>query len=564
MWPAYNSYTHIPPNGSIDLFSLNYKIIQHINQLVLDLGKCLCLHSLRVTSYIMKRLVNNIINKTPKPMVPPSLALRRVTSKTGQGVYASTDTLFRGAVFGRDSVEVAEDILAFKPRLVKRIILTLAKLQGEIYGGKNEEEPGKIVHEYRSIVVDGKHVQGTSRQIFEELADKWGGDEKTLVYYGSIDSTPHFIRLLGAYTEQYGDQILHQRITAKNGQQRLMSDVLDKALEWILAKLDESQSGLVEYKKRTLHGIDNQVWKDSREFYVHENKHMVNHDTPIASIEVQGLTYDALYAAARLKPEHGEKLRALADKLRDRTIELLWQEDRQYFALGVDFDDKGKIRPIKTMTSNPAELLDTRFFDGIDEDEKRRYISGIVTVIMGKDFLTDGGIRSRALSAADLVPFWDYHGSFTTWPKDTYDIAKGLRRQGFHLLARQLENRVLNIALKSHAYPEFLFVDELGRVLIKAPTVHGHGEVVIIDSSNTPERIQAWTVSAVMAIVAGRMRAKLKRERHAKVEPWQQELEQTIMTRIPKVERLTNPFALAARYPTYHYRLARSTKQKNN
>jgi glycogen debranching enzyme len=460
----------------------------------------------------MKKVVDKLITSAPVPMVPPSLALRKVTSKSGKGVYASTDTLFKGAIFGRDSLEVAEDILAYKPRLVKRIIVTLARLQGEIDTHSNEEEPGKIVHEYRSILVDGKYVKGTSRRIFEELSSKWGGDERTLIYYGSVDSTPHYLRLLGAYIEMYGDGILQQHVVNKSGKSVRIKDVAERALQWTLDKLANSKSGLLEYKKRSLNGIDNQVWKDSKEFYVHENKHMVNHNTPIASIEVQGLTYDALCASARFFPERAGKLTQIARKLRDRTIELLWQEERAYFSLGVDYDEHGKIRPITTVTSNPAELLDTHFFDELTEADRERYISGIIKMILGKEFLTDAGVRSRALSGAHLVPFWDYHGSYTTWPKDTYDIAKGMRRQGFPLLARQLENRVLNIVLKSRAYPEFVFVDEWGRVLVKSPAVHGHGEVVIIDSSNTPERIQAWTVSAVMAIVARRIRAKFRPE----------------------------------------------------
>ncbi len=511
----------------------------------------------------MKRIVKKFTAKTPQPILPPSIALRKVTSKSGKGVYASTDTLFRGAVFGRDSIEVAEDILTFRPKLVKRIILTLAALQGETYENKREEEPGKIVHEYRSIVVDGRKVQGVSKQIFEELSSKWGGDEKTLIYYGSVDSTPHYVRLVGTYVQLYGNSILRSKVVSKTGHHQVLDDVLDKALDWIGGKLKDSRSGLLEYKKRSLSGIDNQVWKDSREFYVHENKHIVNHDTPIASIEVQGLTYDALVTAAHLRPDKAVHFKDMAKNLRDRTIELLWLNDRNYFALGVDYDDKGKLRPITTRTSNPAELLDTSFFDDLPDKQRRFYVSAIVGEIMGRDFLTDGGIRSRALSGAHLVPFWDYHGSFTTWPKETYDIAKGLRRQGFPLLARQLENRIINVALKSRAYPEFFFVDEWGRVLTKkSPTVHGHGEVVMIDSSNTPERIQAWTVSAVLGIVARRIREKVKRTRPRKSEQWQHDLEKSIMVRIPKVERLINPFALAARYPTYHYKLIKDTKHE--
>src|SRR5437868_2289161 len=87
----------------------------------------------------------------PKPVIlAPNLALRKVTSKTGKGVYASNDTLFKGAVFGRDSLEVAEDLITVKPKLVQHILMTLASLQGLHSHDVNEEEHGKIVHEYRT------------------------------------------------------------------------------------------------------------------------------------------------------------------------------------------------------------------------------------------------------------------------------------------------------------------------------------------------------------------------------------------------------------------------------
>src|SRR5476651_1146319 len=100
--------------------------------------------------------MRNIIRRLPltigKPKIrlTPSQALYSVTSKTGLGVYASSDRLFRGAVFGRDSLEVAEDLMYIKPRLVEKIILTMASLQGEDNNEANEEEPGKIIHEYRT------------------------------------------------------------------------------------------------------------------------------------------------------------------------------------------------------------------------------------------------------------------------------------------------------------------------------------------------------------------------------------------------------------------------------
>src|SRR6185312_7222818 len=118
--------------------------------------------------YRMRRIINRLpVNLAlPKTRLTPTQAMYSVTSKSGKGVYASSDRLFRGAVFGRDSLEVAEDLMYIKPRLVKKILLTIASLQGEVDNKANEEEPGKIIHEYRTPSVDGKPLNSTSREIY--------------------------------------------------------------------------------------------------------------------------------------------------------------------------------------------------------------------------------------------------------------------------------------------------------------------------------------------------------------------------------------------------------------
>lgn len=468
-------------------------------------------------------------------------------------MYASSDTLFRGAVFGRDSLVVAEDLMTLRPQLVKRILLTLARLQGLKRYTANEEEPGKIIHEYRTRVVDGRALSGRPLEIFENLSQRWGGDKDNLIYYGSVDSTPHFIRTLCEYCDFYSPRVLWQKVVRRDGQTVIMLDVVIEALAWLESKIDSSSSGLLEYHAYNHEGIKNQAWKDSNEFYVHENGRFVNHSKPVASIEVQGLAYDALISAAEYVPNRADELKNKAYKLRDRTIELLWQAPKKYFALGTDFSQNGSLRLIRTTTANPASLLNSAFFDELAQPDKEKYVGDIVRNIMGTDFLTDAGIRSRALSEANLIPFWDYHGSYVSWPKETYDIAKGLRRQGFPELAKQLENRLLNVVRKNRGYPEFLYVDARGRVLGSSSRAHRHTHALLVRSTNVPESIQAWTVSAIFAIMADR-RPGLRIGRYRQ-KPWQVKLEKEVLTHIPKVARFKTSRTLNARYPDYPYEI---------
>lgn len=488
----------------------------------------------------------------PKVRRTPEQALREVTSKTGLGVYASADRLFKGAVFGRDSLEVAEDLMYLKPKLVSQILLTLGSLQGEIDNPNNEEEPGKIIHEYRTPLIDGKPLNEASREIYERLTSIWGGNEKSLAYYGSIDSTPLFIKVLSKYCQEYGMEILVEQITSRSGQRRSMIDVLEGAIDWLISHLDSSQSGMVEYQRRNPRGIENQVWKDSAEFYVHTDGKLANHNKPISSIEVQSLAYDALELAGEILPSRRSSLEKYASRISKLMFELLWMEDKDYFALGTDFDDSGKLRVIRTITANPAAMLDSRIFDKLPDASKEKYISGIIREINGTSFLTDAGFRSRSLSEAELIENWDYHGSFVTWPKETYDIAKGQRRQGFEALAREPENRLVNVVRASRSYSEFFYVDARGRVLGVPTRSKSHGDIIAVLSTNKPERIQAWTVSAIVAILKS---SRARQERQVKLEPWRSQLEKEVLSFIPHVPLLKTRRELSARYPFYPYHL---------
>ncbi len=506
-----------------------------------------------------RKLKIPIPERTPTLVLSPTRAFRTVVSKTGKGVFASSDRLFKGAVFGRDSLEVAEDIMEIRPKLVRDILRTLAGLQGLHSSDINEEERGKIVHEYRTNIVDGRAIEGISKLIFDELGARWGGNDREMAYYGSIDATPHFVKVLCTYAKRYGKNILKDRVEQRDKQKVSLLAVMTSSVDWLMDKLAFSSTGLLEYHRRNPLGIENQVWKDSKEFYVHENKEIVNFGAPIASIEVQGLAYDALMLAAEFLPERADELINRAHKLRDRTIELFWQPHRDYFALGADHSKEGTLRIIETMAANPAALLDSMFFDFLEEKKRQKYISGIVVNIMGQDFLTDAGIRSRALRESRLIDFWDYHGSFTSWPKETYDIAKGLKRQGFPKLAAELENRLVNLVRKSRSYPEFVYIDGRGRVLTSGTSNH-HSEFTLVDSTNKPESIQAWTVSAILAIV-GRQLPGLVQPKRIKQADWQKHLERQIIAHMPRVSRLWRSRELKARYPDYPYELIKNKSQ---
>lgn len=488
-------------------------------------------------------------------------ALSFVRATENEGVYASADVLFKGAVFGRDSLKVGSDLLHVKPELTHEILLTMAKFQGVSDNTLNEEEVGKIFHEKR---ID-KDLDATSKLIFENLTSpegkNWGKEWSEedgcwrMVYFGSVDATPSFVRLLGEYCETYGDSILHENVLRRDGSEVTIKQSLQDASSWILKKLENSPFGLIDYRRQNPTGIENQVWKDSREFYVHPDGSTVNHEGAVASIEVQGIAFTALKQAARLLPEQSKELTTAAENLRSKTIEQLWQPENNYFAVGIDQDIDSKARIVQSEAANAGCLLDSAFFDELAEEDRRLFVTAIVEKILGPNFLTNAGIRSRSLAEGDRVPFWDYHGSYVTWPKETQDIIRGLHRQGLPRLAQQLENRLLNVVHASNAFPEFFYVDENNRVFINEPC--DDIEVPEIAGSNSPERTQAWTVSAVLSILADQIHGPVEEVTQS---PWQKRLEAHMLKQIPDINFIRDAEQLRSAYPDRPYRLVRSTR----
>jgi glycogen debranching enzyme len=231
--------------------------------------------------------------------------------------------------------------------------------------------------------------------------------------------------------------------------------------------------------------------------YVHQDSSLANWDAPIAAIEVQAYAYDALVGAGRLLGRGDWRERA--QDLRGRVLDRLWMPEEAYFAMGIDRDTEGRPRWIETIASNGALVLDTRLLDGLPDAED--YVGGLARRIGSSDFVTDAGIRCRPLSEDGLIDFQDYHGTWAVWTKETFEVVRGLHRQGLHGLARQLANRILNGVNAAGANVEFLYVSPEGSVMYDfrgADPRHGNPSEIV--GTNRPEAPQAWTVTAVLAL----------------------------------------------------------------
>jgi hypothetical protein len=244
------------------------------------------------------------------------------------------------------------------------------------------------------------------------------------------------------------------------------------------------------------------------------------------------------------------ELRDRAHALRERVIRDLWMPGEGYFAMGLDRDGGGRPGWIESIASNGALLLDTALFDGLPGAD--RYVGGLVRRICSPDFVTEVGIRCRSASEGGLVDFQDYHGEWTVWMKETFDVARGLARQGLPRLARQMGIRLLNAVNVAGAHVEFLYVSPDQRVMYdfraRDPRTT---EAEVIAGTNRPEAPITWTVTAALALKwwLGSNREVIGGADPPDRDPWRQALEAESLDQVPKLavyrtsEDLRNAYA---------------------
>jgi glycogen debranching enzyme len=304
------------------------------------------------------------------------------------------------ALFGRDSLITSWMTLVVDPSLAIGTLLTLARFQGEEVEPASEEEPGRILHEMRWGMTPSQ-----SRQ---------PGD----IYYGSIDSTPLFVMLLGELRRWGLEDELLNRILPH----------ADRALSWIETYGDKDGDGFVEYERASERGLVNQGWKDSWDGINFANGRVA--EAPIALCEVQGYVYAAYVARSQLAHEAGDTAtsrlyREKAARLKVAFNKAFWLADRGYFAIGLDRHKT----PIDSLTSNIGHCLWT----GIVDRDKAAQVAGHLA---SPEMSTGWGVRTLASSMGAYNPVSYHNGS--VWPHDTAIVAAGLMRYGFVAEAQRI------------------------------------------------------------------------------------------------------------------------------
>ena len=318
------------------------------------------------------------------------LAMLRVYGDRGSYVYAGIPWF--ATIFGRDGLITALETLPFAPAIAAGVLRTLADMQGQTVDATGDEEPGKILHEARH----------------GEMAAL--GEIPFRRYYGSIDSTPLFLWVLGEYAARTGDLDLVGELWP----------AALRAMEWIDRYGDRDGDGYVEYERRGPRGLVNQGWKDSHDAVSYDDGELAV--PPIALCEVQGYVYAARRAMAALARRRGEAMHAAAweaeaDRLRERFNRDFWMPEEGMYALALD----GGKRACRVVSSNAGHCLAA----GIADEEKAR---AVIARLMRDDMFSGFGIRTLAQKEKRYNPMSYHNGS--VWPHDTALCAAGFARYG--------------------------------------------------------------------------------------------------------------------------------------
>lgn len=339
-------------------------------------------------------------------------------SELGNRQYLAAGVPWFVALFGRDSLIVALEMLAFQPEMAAQTLRLLASFQGRRTDRWREEQPGRILHELR----------------VGELAR--AGDVPHARFYGTVDATPLFLLLLGRHAAWTGDLALF----------RELQEPVERALEWIAKAGDDHGEGYLKYRSMSDKGLVNQGWKDSADAIVRADGSRAR--PPIALVEVQGYVFAAKHAIADLYERAGQtdrarQLRNEAGRLQARFNRDFWLEDRDIFALALE----ARGRQVAVVSSNPGHALWT----GIAEQDKGRRA---VARLMRPDMFGGWGVRTLSTQERRYNPVGYHLG--TVWPHDNALLCAGCRQYGEDDAALRIFAAIAEAAMhfRHHRLPE--------------------------------------------------------------------------------------------------------------
>jgi glycogen debranching enzyme len=410
--------------------------------------------------------------------------------------------------FGRDALLTATDLLDYDPVILEQTILYNTIWQGtdnengpNQMGGWSEEEVGRIPHEVRDPNND------RAREFCERR--HWA-----FPYYGAIDATPFFVKSSHKYCEHLGHkELLWKQVESKNGHKKTVAESMILAVEWMESRMRQNPCQIIEAHSPNPDGCLHQFWRDALDSYFTVEGEPANRKG-VSSTEVHGLTFDAMYFMVNeylpyflnLTDDEFEEIfsnqgysRDFFVRMRDRlerrleilkdfVQEELFVEDENgsYFAKGTHRREDGSLEVLPARCSNMGWLLNSEMFD---DPEDQKYVQATIETLTNEDMMTRWGIRTLSEQELNFDPTSYHNGS--VWAMDVGQIIRGLEKQGYYGLARNLAIRTVSAVNHLGIYPEF--IQGNNREIPAWNQANGSAA----EETHHSQQMQAWTISAV-------------------------------------------------------------------
>ena len=327
--------------------------------------------------------------------------------------YASTPPVEEGdpgrfhALFGRDALITALQLLPERPEIARATLAGLAARQGRQSHGGTLEEPGKIGHEFRDAAP-------------REFVEAGWPAEGAFAYYGTADASSWFIVLAAAVGG-------FEHATRAAG-------------EWLAGALDRG-GGLVRHGPGEWGALTQQGWRDTLDPTASYGGGILRPDgsapePPLADLDSQAAAYAALRALGR----HDR-----ADALRARLSELVPE------VVAVEADER--------LVAGAGSQLGWLLWAGALDDDARE---AAADRLCRPDILTGFGLRTLSSESPVFAPHAYHRG--TVWPFDSWLGWGGLRAAGRAAEAERVRAGVLAALDRLGRAPELYAVSVDGEL----------------------------------------------------------------------------------------------------
>lgn len=317
------------------------------------------------------------------------------------------------ALFGRDALITALQLLPSRPQVAAATLRALAARMGRRDDPVFDEEPGKVLHEERPGPLEllGLRADGPV----------WRS-------YGGADQTALWLHLLVAT----GDRALAAEL-----------EPAWRAAGGWLARAVADGDGLVRFARRAPGGLVHQGWRDTSDPHGHDGGGLPGDPAPpVADADTQAAALAGARAWTALTGDGALERRVRAAVAAGFGPEVL--------AVG------GDGRVVEGAGSQLGRLLWAGAFTGASRD-------AVAARCCAPDVLTPWGVRTLAATHPAFDPGGYHRGS--VWPFDCWFAWGGLRRAGRDAEAAALRDGVRAAVARLGGAPELYAVDPAPRAL---------------------------------------------------------------------------------------------------